>query len=442
MAMVVTLVTLVVMLVLAVAVIQNSVATLRTSGNDSTSKVAAAVAEAGAEYTRELLRTQLRQGTTLDQMLSAAANGGTLVDATTLGAFGSTTASQNGTSNRPLVAPRTFSSGSFQVFLTNDVGEGGAQSASVRQTTDSNNRVMITSFGQRAGSLVTVQEQLGLSPVLMPGYNLPGVITLPGPTVNFQSFNSNARSVYGYADGQYATGPCYPTVAVTTNAAKQSVDAAVCARPNYFGCGQFDGTAFCPKNGTATNPSTENFLKPADNPYDQTSPNVPKVLPDGTTGNPLLTSVHHLNDLRAQIMAAADCTSTSQCSSPYGTTAAPMIVAIEGDFTMKGNESGAGILLVTGTLTVNGTPNYQGLILVIGKGDYLQNGAGNGTFSGAMLVANTHTPWDPQGRYVGTPTYNINGGGNSSYVYYDSSNITKYAVRSMPLDIVSFRFMH
>jgi hypothetical protein len=118
-----------------------------------------------------------------------------------------------------------------------------------------------------------------------------------------------------------------------------------------------------------------------------------------------------------------------------------MIVAINGDFTLKGTESGVGILLVTGKLTFSGTPDYTGLVLVIGQGNFEQNGAGNGTVRGAMLVANTNTPWVGNAQYVGIPTYNINGGGNSES-YYDAGALTRYAAGSMPLQVLTFRFLH
>jgi Tfp pilus assembly protein PilX len=455
MAFVVALISLVVVLVLGLAVVQNSVSGLRTSGNDSTSKNAAAIAESGAEYAREAIRTQLKGGQTINQLLSTAANAGNLVDATTLGGFGHTTATANGTNNRPVVASRAFGAGNFQVFLTNDPLEGGTQTESVKKTTDSNNRIMITSFAGRAGSASVVQEQLGIFDAFLPGRSLPGMITLPGPDVNFQSFASNARMVYGYAPGQVDTGPCFPTIAVTTNAAKSKIDAIMCT-PGNSSTGQYTSckdsvrdftnpAASCITNGngngggstgTEFNPTTENFLLKEENPYDTATVNNPIL-----RGDPRLTQVSYLDSLKAKVIQAANCKSASECSSPYGTTTSPMIVAINGDFTLKGTESGVGILLVTGKLTFSGTPDYTGLVLVIGQGNFEQNGAGNGTVRGAMLVANTNTPWVGNAQYVGIPTYNINGGGNSES-YYDAGALTRYAAGSMPLQVLTFRFLH
>src|SRR5262249_43125989 len=150
-----------------------------------------------------------------------------------------------------------FGSGSFQVFLMNDRFEPGSasQSASVQSQTDSNNRIMITSFGTGpGGSIAAVQEQLQVFNAFLPGQTMPGLIILPGPSVNFQTFDSNARQVTGASPN----GGCYPTISVSTNAALAAVNTAINnKRPNnYQSCSPFTGIA------------TENFLPTVANPYD------------------------------------------------------------------------------------------------------------------------------------------------------------------------------
>ena len=103
-----------------------------------------------------------------------------------------------------------------------------------------------------------------------------------------------------------------------------------------------------------------------------------------------------------------------------GTIANPQVNVVEGDITLSGNWTGAGILLVTGTLTFQGTPNYNGLILVIGKGNVIKNGGGNGTMDGSMLIANLY---DSSGNLLpttaapGIPTMSWNGGGTVNFNY-------------------------
>ena len=103
-----------------------------------------------------------------------------------------------------------------------------------------------------------------------------------------------------------------------------------------------------------------------------------------------------------------------------GTNAVPQVNVVNGDLTLGGGFSGAGILLVTGNLTFNGDPSYNGLILVIGKGFVTKNGGGNGTVNGSLLVANLY---DGAGHLLsagstpGIPTMNWNGGGSVSWNY-------------------------
>lgn len=439
-AMVVTMLTLVLLLTLALAVIQNSVASLRTSGNDRSTKSAYAIAEAGAEYAREQLRETFKGGTTINQALTAAANGGNLVDASLLTSFGTTTGVSNQTTNRPLVRVTPFAAGNFQVFLTNDRAESGAASvsASVSSKTDTNNRVMITSFGTGpTGSLAVVQEQLRVFDAFLPGLTLPGVVVLPGPTVSFNAPNSSAAMVSGIDLNN--SNHCYPTVAVTTQAAWNVVVNEIPQNgnkaDNFQSCGAFSG-------GNNSASTVENFLATSvgsPNPYDGTTNNAPSL-----AGDPRLISVKYLNNLVSTISSVADFHSLSDSGFTWGTTTSPKIVALSGDQQISGNFSGAGILLVTGKFTLTGTPSYNGLILVIGTGDLEYKGNGNGEIDGAILVANTSQPWVKNGvttNYVGMPTYNDVGGG-SHVQQYDETSLSRYANAVMPLQVLTFQDLH
>jgi len=86
---------------------------------------------------------------------------------------------------------------------------------------------------------------------------------------------------------------------------------------------------------------------------------------------------------------------------------------VEGDCTLDG---GSGFLVVTGTLTLRGNPNFNGVILVLGEGKLLRNGGGNGDIFGAITIAAFNRT---SGGFT-TPTFQTNGGGNST-IQYDSS---------------------
>ena len=103
-----------------------------------------------------------------------------------------------------------------------------------------------------------------------------------------------------------------------------------------------------------------------------------------------------------------------------GTNAVPQINVVNGDLTLGGGWTGAGILLVTGNLTFSGNPSYNGLILVIGRSWSPKDGGGNGTVNGSMLVANLYDSNNallPSSSAPGIPHFNWNGGGNVSWQY-------------------------
>jgi hypothetical protein len=128
---------------------------------------------------------------------------------------------------------------------------------------------------------------------------------------------------------------------------------------------------------------------------------------------------------------------------PACSPARPAINVINGDY--SGPISGAGILLVTGVLTTSGNPSFDGLVLVIGKGEIIKNGGGNGVINGSMFVANMYTtanPWTTlisQGSNLppGPPIIQWNGGGTAN-INYDSCWISALG-QSLPLRLVTSR---
>ena len=89
---------------------------------------------------------------------------------------------------------------------------------------------------------------------------------------------------------------------------------------------------------------------------------------------------------------------------------------VDGDCTLT---SGAGMLVVTGTLTIRGNTDFRGVILVLGKGQVIREGGGNGgIFGGVTIAAFNRTA----GGFT-APTFNTNGGGNST-IQYDSAALT------------------
>src|SRR5882762_1550428 len=168
----------------------------------------------------------------------------------------------------------------------------------------------------------------------------------------------------------------------------------------------------------------------------------------GSVGSNLgnLSTVDGLQALVNSVTAAADPANIYNGSTTSltntGLGGSPVINVVNGDLTLAGGLSGAGILLVTGTLTMKGNPSYTGIILVIGAGVFDKNGGGNGTMDGSILVANMN---DSSGKPIplgvgnapGSPTIKWNGGGNS-HIKYDSCAINALG-QSFPFRIVTQR---
>ena len=94
----------------------------------------------------------------------------------------------------------------------------------------------------------------------------------------------------------------------------------------------------------------------------------------------------------------------------------PMFTFVDGDCTLT---SGAGILVVTGTLTMRGNTSFKGIILVLGKGEVIRDGGGNGEIYGGITIA----AFDRTAGGFTAPAFHTNGGGNST-IQYDSAALT------------------
>src|ERR1700688_4631563 len=117
----------------------------------------------------------------------------------------------------------------------------------------------------------------------------------------------------------------------------------------------------------------------------------------------------------------------------------PMTVVVDGDFSMSGNFTGYGLLVVTGNFSYDGTSGWNGIVLVVGDGTTTYNGSGGGnnSFNGAIYVA---TIWDTNHNLLNTfgpVSYDISGGGGSG-TYYNSCWI-KAAQQPVTYQVLSFR---
>lgn len=127
---------------------------------------------------------------------------------------------------------------------------------------------------------------------------------------------------------------------------------------------------------------------------------------------------------------------TAQTQNRYFTTASPpsdfgatepngLFTFVDGDVDLPPG-GGAGLLVVTGTLTMRGSSDFKGVILVLGTGQLIRDGGGNGNSLGSIVVAS----FGSTGGFL-APTFNTNGGGNSS-VSFDSDWTRKALMSAGP----------
>jgi hypothetical protein len=97
--------------------------------------------------------------------------------------------------------------------------------------------------------------------------------------------------------------------------------------------------------------------------------------------------------------------------SSFGTISQPVMTFVDGDCTLP-PAGGAGLLVVTGNLIADGNAPYRGLVLVLGGGQLLRNGGGNGESLGSFVVARFNNTGD-----FLAPSFNSNGSGTSGITY-------------------------
>jgi hypothetical protein len=98
-----------------------------------------------------------------------------------------------------------------------------------------------------------------------------------------------------------------------------------------------------------------------------------------------------------------------------GTTSNPKVTFVNGNLSLTGGVTGAGMLVVTGDLALGGTFTWDGLVIVVGTGSFWTHGMNRG-IHGGMIVANL-------GLVGGVPTFGTPGfdiRGNSQISTYDS----------------------
>ena len=255
--------------------------------------------------------------------------------------------------------------------------------------------------------------------------NFPSALTVGASTVAFSGANSSGYQVDG-TDGSGnppAVAGCTPNTAGghgigTTSAANvTSIDAGIPGYPCTSG-GNCRATNYTGPSATIPDVSTVSLANSLSTPASayQTVQNITNAADLVTSGNAT----------QANMPAAMSQTN-------------PMTVVVDGDFSMTGNYTGYGLLVVTGNFSYSGTTGWKGIVLVVGDGTTTYNGQGGGNneFDGAIYVA---TIWDSSHNLLpafGPVSYDISGGGGNG-VYYNSCWITT-AQRPSTYTVLSFK---
>jgi hypothetical protein len=247
----------------------------------------------------------------------------------------------------------------------------------------------------------------------------PSALTLGANNVTFNGANSSQYQVNGQ-DGSNPSAPAVPGCATNPLTVKNAIGttnpgdvAAIQAGIPSNRTGNYTGAT-----GTTPDVGTVSISSGLDTPLDayntlQTIENSADLIITG-------------NANQAQMPSAMSATN-------------PMTVVVDGDFSMNGNYTGYGLLVVTGNFAYSGTTGWNGIVLVIGDGTTTYNGSGGGnnSFNGAIYVA---TIWDTNHNLLssfGPVSYDISGGGGSG-TYYNSCWI-KAAQQPATYQVLSFR---
>ncbi len=109
----------------------------------------------------------------------------------------------------------------------------------------------------------------------------------------------------------------------------------------------------------------------------------------------------------------------------FGTTSHPVLTFVDGDIDLP-PAGGSGLLIVTGIFSLRGSSDFKGVVLVLGAGQLLRDGGGNGNSLGAAAIAR----FGSSGNFL-APTF-ISSGSGTSAIQYDSDWVRKTLASAGP----------
>ena len=236
-------------------------------------------------------------------------------------------------------------------------------------------------------------------------YAVNAVVTLPNESGNPMGFalgGSNVTSTSGTdVSGSGVTISAYSVSGADYNTTNNVIDGCL---PDGSNCG----------NGPNVSPGDPTILGDTNTPSFLKSVSKAREFLYGSEG--MMQSA--INQGR-YFTSGADAIASAAglgASNPDG-----VLTFVDGDLVLgPGNPSGQGTLIVTGQLTLDGNFNFNGVIMVLGAGNVLRSGGGQGNIFGAIFVANFNKTGADTDLF-GAPTFNTNGGGTSNIQYSSSA---------------------
>jgi hypothetical protein len=447
---------------MAIALLFLSQNEVRMSTASLHAKQAFYTAEAGVEAGRmTLFETNGGDSFTDDLQAAAGPNGTIDFDPASLqpifDAEGRITGFTDYGDDVPLTTTTALGEGLYMAFLTNDPDE---PSPGMLNTTDSNDRVMVTGVGTGPeGSLEVAQAIVELE-LLFPALP-PATVTMLGPTPFFEGGNSMAKDYSGDdCNGSGVAGLWVPVLGVDNAAAVSecttSGSGSGASGPGGGGSGSGGGGGPGMESGGIADRSSIlcGMYKEATYHTDTlighaTTADVTDSSVIGGAGpiHPDYLDCSFVHDLVEAVRLSADVICSpghaSACSMP---PAAPdRVVFVDGDFFLDANDDGQGLLMVTGQLDIHGDCQWVGTLWALGEGVFIRNGSGNEDITGSIFVANIAGPDGLYGNAddctggvngFGEIYFNAKGGGSGDTVY--CSNVILDSMPAAPYPVVEF----
>jgi hypothetical protein len=319
--------------------------------------------------------------------------------------------------DNPLVTTLLPDGGGFAAFLSND-------SADVANPLlDSNKRVLLTGVGAGQDRSFEIVQAIVEFREIFPSFP-PATITILGPNPVFSGGNSDDKLYVGDDCNGSGGIPGYHVPVVGTVGSEIT---SGMPKPHTFST---DEGAYTGYDSVADISDSASIA--------DTGSAVGTI-------DPSMLDCLALKEIVEAVRDYADvvCTPPTPCVWPPN--APGRVVMVDGDLVLGPTDDGEGMLLVTGSLEFHGNTDWVGLVMVVGEGQFLRAGGGDGTTLGSLMIADIAGPDNTYGTVddctggVGgydSATFDESGGGEGDTIYCTDALVLARPL--VPYDILEF----